>query len=104
MLILDNRDKTALINIFSKITEPIEIWAYGSRVNGSAHETSDLDLIIRTPEGTKLPTNVLSNLIETIKDSTIPIIIDLREWSRLPESFHQQILNNYEVFYSNISQ
>ncbi|MCY3777616.1 MAG: nucleotidyltransferase domain-containing protein, partial [Candidatus Aminicenantes bacterium] len=27
----------------------VEVWAYGSRVNGQSHEGSDLDLVLRSP-------------------------------------------------------
>lgn len=30
-----------------------EVWAYGSRVNGGAHEGSDLDLVLRACKQTK---------------------------------------------------
>ena len=28
----------------------VEVWAYGSRVNGRSHGGSDLDLVLRGPE------------------------------------------------------
>ena len=27
----------------------VEVWAYGSRVNGRSHDGSDLDLVLRSP-------------------------------------------------------
>ena len=27
----------------------VEVWAYGSRVNGQSHDGSDLDLVLRGP-------------------------------------------------------
>ncbi|QVL48394.1 MAG: nucleotidyltransferase domain-containing protein [Thiocapsa sp.] len=30
-----------------------EVWAYGSRVNGTGHDTSDLDLAVRNPQDLK---------------------------------------------------
>ena len=37
-----------LKDIFNKYCPEAEIWAYGSRLNGNAHEGSDLDLIIKS--------------------------------------------------------
>ena len=28
-----------------------DVWAYGSRVTGGAHEASDLDIVLRNPQG-----------------------------------------------------
>ncbi len=54
MLIME-KDKQALLRIFSTVSFPIEVWAYGSRVNGAAHEGSDLDLVIRGPNLAPIP-------------------------------------------------
>ena len=32
-----------------------EVWAYGSRVNGTDYEASDMDLVIRGPDLGKIP-------------------------------------------------
>ena len=100
-MILRHKDKERLIAIFSTITEPVEIWAYGSRVNGDAHEGSDLDLVIRTPGLEKLPVSVFLNLKEKIQESNIPIGVELFDWARLPISFHQSIEAKHEVFFNN---
>ena len=47
-MLIREQDRKALTEIFSKMNRPIEVWAYGSRVNGTAHDTSDLDLVLRT--------------------------------------------------------
>lgn len=100
-MFLRDKDKQTLINIFSKINMPIEVWAYGSRVNGTAHEGSDLDLVIRTADLTPLPYDEYALLREQITDSNIPILVDLFDWTRLPQSFHQNILEQYEVLFDN---
>jgi uncharacterized protein len=103
MMLLRNKDKQTLLNIFSAIDTPIEVWAYGSRVNGTAHEGSDLDLVIRTQHPEKLPLHILKQLKEKIQHSNIPIIVELFDWQRLPSSFHQNITANHEVLFSNIN-
>jgi predicted nucleotidyltransferase len=100
-MLLRNKDKERLIAIFEDVPASIEVWAYGSRVNGKAHEGSDLDLVIRTPDLQKLPINIYSALKEKIQESNIPIIVELFDWARLPESFHTQILAQHEVLFSN---
>ena len=61
-MILNNRYKQYLHTIFSSVETPFEVWAYGSRVDGSAHEGSDLDLVVRTPNLQKLPIDTLMTL------------------------------------------
>lgn len=88
-----------LLDILSTLNIDAEVWAYGSRVNGEAHDGSDLDLVIVPPDRKKIPIDVLVNLKEQIRDSNIPIIVELFDWARLPESFHKNIIASYEVLY-----
>ena len=73
-----------------------EVWAYGSRVNGESHEGSDLDLVVRGPGLEPLGEGFL-NLLEAIEESNIPILVQIHDWARLPESFHQEIDRNHIV-------
>ena len=43
------------------------------------------------------PLPKLNDLDEALKESNIPIIIEARDWTRLPESFHREIERNYIV-------
>lgn len=103
-MILRVKDKERLTAIFDTINVPFEVWAYGSRVNGTAHEGSDLDLVIRTPTLEKLPIDRYMDLKEKIQESNIPIVVELFDWARLPESFHKNIEAQHEVLYSNIKR
>ena len=68
-----------------------EVWAYGSRVTGSGHEASDLDLVLRNPQNLLEETSVLYDLKEAFVESNLPIRVDIMDWSRIPESFHREI-------------
>jgi len=102
-MLIREKDKQSLRGYFETITTPVEIWAYGSRVNGTAHEGSDLDLVIRTKDLQPFPVAEYHRLVEQIRESNIPILVEIRDWTRLPESFHKQIEKQYEVFYSSIN-
>jgi type I restriction enzyme, S subunit len=101
-MLLRNKDRERLSAIFETIPVPIEVWAYGSRVDGTAHEGSDLDLVIRTPDLQKLPIDIFIDLKEKIAESNVPIVVELFDWARLPLSFHTNIEANYEVLFTNI--
>lgn len=101
-MLLRDRDRETLLRIFASVPHPIEVWAYGSRVNGDAHEGSDLDLVVRTHDLQRLPLDVFLDLKDLIEDSTIPILVDLFDWARLPESFQENILRSHEVLFSSL--
>ena len=101
-MLLRNKVKERLMAIFEAIDYSFEVWAFGSRVNGTAHVGSDLDLVIRTEDLHKLPFTLLSNIQETLRESNIPIIIEICDWARLPESFHKNIEAQHELLYSNL--
>jgi len=56
-----------------------EVWAYGSRVTGSGHEASDLDLVLRNPQNLHEETGALSDLKETFSESNLPIRVDVMD-------------------------
>ena len=70
-MLLRTKDKEQLIAIFDTASLPIEVWAYGSRVNGKAHEGSDLDIVIRTANLQRLPIDLYLDLKEKIRESNI---------------------------------
>ncbi len=101
-MLIREKDKQTLLQIFSTLKNlPVEVWAYGSRVNGTAHTGSDLDLVMRGPNLDPLPVSVVTGLFEKIKESNIPILVELRDWARLPATFHKNIEQHYEVLFDN---
>ena len=80
-----------------------EVWAYGSRVNGRAHEASDLDLVVRGPALQPLGARLV-RLVEAFRESSLPIIVQVCDWGRLPESFQREIAQQYVVVQSGQSQ
>lgn len=68
-----------------------EVWAYGSRVTGSGHAASDLDLVLRNPQNLLEETAALDGLKEAFTESNLPIRVDIMDWARIPESFRREI-------------
>ncbi|OGX85858.1 hypothetical protein BEN47_14195 [Hymenobacter lapidarius] len=79
------------------LAQDVAVWAYGSRVNGDAHEGSDLDLVLRAPNLVPLPDGMPARFREALTDSNLPIFVDVHDWALLPASFHPKILNRYKV-------
>lgn len=86
-----------LKDIFVSYCPKAEIWAYGSRLNGNAHQGSDLDLVVKSFND---QSKNLYELKEILNDSNIPFLIDIHEFDKLPESFQKEIEKNYIVFYN----
>jgi uncharacterized protein len=74
-----------------------EVWAYGSRVSGGAHEGSDLDLVLRQPAQLSADVDGWSELKDALQDSDLPILVEVHLWSRLPATFYPQIEAAYVV-------
>lgn len=77
-----------------------EVWAYGSRVTGDGHEASDLDLVIRNPADLAAETPQLAALKAAFTESNLPILVDVSDWARIPDSFHKTIDRTHVVVQS----
>ncbi|MDM8566488.1 nucleotidyltransferase domain-containing protein [Candidatus Halobeggiatoa sp. HSG11] len=75
----------------------IEVWVYGSRINGRSHDGSDLDLVLRSPDLTIIDKKKLNTFNENLQESTIPFLVEARDWAILPKSFHREIERDYIV-------
>jgi len=70
------------------------VWAYGSRVNGTARPNSDLDLVAFAPPTQR---QLLPAAREALDESNLPFLVDLHGWDDLPARFHDNIRSNYVV-------
>ncbi len=95
-LALPPRYRDQLEALLSKHVPGVEVWAYGSRVNGSSHGGSDLDLVLRGPALEPLDGGFY-DLLEGIEKSNIPILVQAHDWAMLPESFQREIERDYVV-------
>jgi len=94
---LKARHRRMLEEILREHVPGVEVWAYGSRVSGHSHDGSDLDLVLRGPDMEEIPIGQLVDLEEALRLSTIPFLVEARDWARLPESFHREIERDYVV-------
>ena len=75
----------------------LEIWAYGSRVKGNSHDASDLDLVLRNPQDLLKSTHALSQLKQSFRDSDLPFLVDIMDWSSLSDDYRNEILKHYVI-------
>ena len=79
-----------------------EVWAFGSRVRGTARAASDLDLCIRgdAPFGFER----LGRLRDAFSASALPFRVDVMEWASTAESFRKVIEGNRVVVQEGADQ
>ena len=95
---LSSRHRHILERLIRKHLPDVDVWAYGSRVNGRSHDGSDLDLVLRGPGLKEIPVDQLVNFSQAVHDSTIPFLVEARDWARLPVRFHAEIERDHHVF------
>ena len=94
---LSARHRAMLEALLQEHLPEVEVWAYGSRVNGQSHDGSDLDLVLRGPGLAKIDITRLVDFEEALRDSTVPFLVEAHDWARLPESFHREIERRHVV-------
>lgn len=73
----------------------LDVRAIGSRVSGFARETSDLDLVLMTPE--PLEFLRMAELREAFTQSNLPYLVDLVDWASTSPRFRALIDRQYSV-------
>ena len=96
---LSARHRALIESLLQKHLPDVEVWAYGSRVNGQSHDGSDLDLALRGPGLERIPTGVLGDFEDALRESTIPFLVEAHDWAWLPEEFHQEIERTHVVLW-----
>ncbi len=94
---LSLRHREKIKALLRKHLPGVEVWAYGSRVNGRSHDGSDLDLVLRDPELAEIDASRLAEFTKALRESTVPFLIEARDWARLPESFRREIEREHVV-------
>lgn len=87
------QEKTLQMLLHRYLPETV-VWAYGSRVTGSSHSASDLDLIAFANPSQSA---AISELREALEESNLPFRVDLFVWEQVPESFRANIMSAYVV-------
>ena len=103
MIDLREKDRKGICALAEQIfPSGTEIWAYGSRVKGTNHDASDLDLVVHFPaeQSREEGFNQLAEFIEALRDSNIPIIVQVMAWRAIPDHFKTNIQSCYRVLWT----
>jgi len=85
------RHLAILRTLLARHAADAEVWAYGSRVEGGAHEGSDLDLVLRNPAALNEPLPDPLSLQSALQESSLPMLVEIHDWARIPPAFHKNI-------------
>ena len=100
MINLREQDRKTLLELTEQyLPKNAKLWAYGSRVKGTHHETSDLDLVVKTPAGETLDLDDLIHFQTAVQDSTLPILVQVFDWDRMPNIFKPAVLEQHDVLW-----
>jgi predicted nucleotidyltransferase len=94
---LSAQDREFLISLIGQYLPRTPVWAFGSRVKGTSHPWSDLDLAAFTRAEQRPQVSLLK---EAFEESNLPFRVDLLEWDGLPESFKETIKAEHVVLHS----
>ena len=95
MLNLSDAQLSLLQQLLSIHIPDVRVWAFGSRVKGTAKAWSDLDLALIAEQ--VLPQQQLFKLQDALEESDLPFKVDLVDWHDISTEFQQLILKNYQV-------
>ncbi|MGC8765498.1 MAG: nucleotidyltransferase family protein [Brevinematia bacterium] len=95
MINLTKKEMKTIFEILEKFVPDFEVWAFGSRIEGTKKKFSDLDLVIIGEKEIDIYT--LGRLKEAFEDSDLPYSVDVIDWNRIPPEFRNIILKNYVV-------
>jgi len=85
---LNSRYLKVLLGLISVHLSDSIVWAYGSRVKNQNHDTSDLDIVVISK---CYEFSDILSFREVLRESNIPVLIDVMDWNVIPESFKDEI-------------
>ena len=94
---LPDKYRQTLLAVLTAHVPEAEVWAYGSRVNGQAHDGSDLDLVVRNPDRLDERQSRLHLLRDALSESNLPIVVEVLDWARITEDMRREIEREHVV-------
>ena len=83
-----------LLDLLNNYLPGVTVWAYGSRIKGTARPQSDLDLAVFASTEQK---RAVAALKEALEESQLPFRVDLFVWDEIPAQFRDNIQQAHVV-------
>jgi uncharacterized protein len=81
-----------VLRILTQHLPEYDVYAFGSRVTGTARKASDLDLVVMTSKSLSIESK--ANLREAFSESDLPFKVDVVDWADTDENFRKLILRH----------
>ena len=81
-----------LLSLLAVHVPHMQVWAFGSRVKGTARPSSDLDLVFFADESGK---PLLGHLREALEESLLPFAVDILVWNDISADFQAHIQSQF---------
>ena len=81
-----------LVFLLAQHLPQVQVWAFGSRVKGTARASSDLDLVLFADDADKPQ---LALLREALEESQLPFAVDTLVWKDISPEFQTHIASNF---------
>jgi predicted nucleotidyltransferase len=91
---LSDAQHALLMGLMAQHVPHLQVWAFGSRVKGTARASSDLDVVFFATEADKPK---LTLLREALEESLLPCAVDMLVWQDISPDFQQHIQAQYQV-------
>ncbi len=92
---LSQQDWNEVRRILSHYLPGYTVWAFGSRVTGTAKPYSDLDLVVQTDEPLTLES--MATIKDAFDESDLTIRVDVVDWAATSDHFREIIQQQYVV-------
>ncbi len=89
---ITSAQREMLAGLLQRYLPGVAVWAYGSRVKGSARKHSDLDLVVFS---TAEQRSAVSELQDALDECNLPFLVDLHVWDEIPERFREIVRKEY---------
>jgi len=95
MIDVEEKYLAEIRRILGEYVSDCEVRVFGSRIEGKAHDFSDLDLVLVGSE--KLNWRRIELLKDAFASSNLPMTVDVIDWHAISDEFRAVIGDNYEV-------
>ena len=99
MINVSSRQLETIKRILAEYVGGCEVRAFGSRVNGSPQEYSDLDVAVVAPNKINRRSKML--LREAFEESDLPFRVDVIDYNAASDEFRAIIDAKYEILQEN---
>ncbi len=89
MIDVASKDLATVISILRRLVPEFEVRIIGSRIQGVADGSSDLDLVIMTT--TPLSIGIRADLREAFSESDLPFKVDILDWASVNPAYKKLV-------------